>query len=81
MTTAIAVYDSDGCRGRCDANCHDATGKDCDCICGGANHGGGLRAAIENNHKRYGLVGEVELEDGRTLRFPTFEPAEQGALL
>lgn len=25
MTTLLAVYDSDGCVGRCDAKCYDAT--------------------------------------------------------
>lgn len=24
MTTVLAVYNSEGCVGRCDANCHDA---------------------------------------------------------
>jgi hypothetical protein len=39
MTTVLAVYNSEGCVGRCDARCHDATTSDCDCICGGACHG------------------------------------------
>lgn len=45
MTTAIAVYDSDGCVGRCDARCHEATSDACRCICGGALHGAGGAAA------------------------------------
>lgn len=48
MTTLIAVYDSRGCVGRCDARCYDAKEPDCDCICGGANHGRGLAAALRN---------------------------------
>lgn len=57
MATAIAVYNSEGCVGRCDANCHDAASDagTCDCICGGKNHGGGLQKAIDNNHQRFGL--------------------------
>jgi hypothetical protein len=48
MTTAIAVYNSDGCVGRCDARCHYATTADCNCVCGGRLHGTG-RGAIEQN--------------------------------
>ena len=49
MATAIAVYSSDGCEGRCDARCHDATTPDCDCICGGRLHGVGAANAIAEN--------------------------------
>ncbi|PWH18189.1 MAG: hypothetical protein DDG60_00780 [Anaerolineae bacterium] len=48
MTTLIAVYNSEGCMGRCDARCYEAHEPDCDCICGGRNHGAGLQQAIEN---------------------------------
>lgn len=50
MTTLIAVYNSDGCVGRCDAKCYMATGwtTRCTCICGGANHGAGEMRAREN---------------------------------
>lgn len=48
MTTLIAVYTSDGCVGRCDARCYNASGGDCDCICGGVNHGAGFDKALEN---------------------------------
>lgn len=45
----IAVYDSRGCVGRCDATCHAArAGSKCVCICGGRNHGAGLRQALAN---------------------------------
>lgn len=57
MSTVIAVYDSAGvCVGRCDAKCHDAHEPDCDCICGGANHGAGGTRAIANtreHHRRW----------------------------
>lgn len=58
MTTAIAVYNSDGCVGRCDAKCHDATSPDCDCICGGRLHGVGRSQAIAVNTAD--LLGELE---------------------
>lgn len=70
MATVIAVYNSDGCVGRCDANCHDAVSTNCTCICGGANHGKGLRTAIDNNMKRWGIADEVVQDDGTVLRFP-----------
>lgn len=58
MTTVLAVYNSDGCVGRCDANCHDAKSAECDCICGGKNHGKGLEQAVENNKELLGLTEE-----------------------
>jgi transketolase len=58
MTTVLAVYNSEGCVGRCDANCHQARSADCDCICGGKNHGKGLQQAIANNHELIGLTPE-----------------------
>ena len=58
MTTVIAVYNSDGCVGRCDANCHNATSPACDCICRGRNHGAGLQQAIDNNREALGLTPE-----------------------
>ncbi len=33
---------------RCDAKCYNAREPDCDCICGGMNHGVGLQQAQEN---------------------------------
>ena len=48
MTTLIAVYTRSGCIGRCDAKCYNAQSPDCDCICGGFNHGTGLDNASEN---------------------------------
>lgn len=58
MTTTLAVYNSEGCVGRCDAKCHEARGGHCTCICGGKNHGAGLDKAIENNHELIGLTRE-----------------------
>lgn len=48
MSTLIAVYNSEGCGGRCDAKCYNAIHPECDCICGGMNHGKGEDHAIEN---------------------------------
>lgn len=48
MPTLISVHNSNGCVGRCDAKCYNALRPECDCICGGLNHGVGLYEAIEN---------------------------------
>lgn len=52
MTTLIAVYNKSGCVGRCDAKCYDAKNPECDCICGGRNHGAGLQKAIEQTREQ-----------------------------
>lgn len=57
MTTAIAVYTSSGCVGRCDAKCHNAREPECDCICGGRLHGVGSSSAIAVNTAD--LLGEI----------------------
>lgn len=54
MTTLIAVYNSEGCVGRCDARCHQAVTHECDCICGGKNHGVGRRQAMLNTQELAG---------------------------
>lgn len=51
MTTLIAAYNSEGCTGRCDARCYDATEPECNCICGGLNHGKGLQGATDNTQR------------------------------
>lgn len=51
MTTLIAVCGGDGCEGRCDARCYNAREPHCDCVCGGRNHGAGLKQAVENTRQ------------------------------
>ena len=51
MTTLIAVYNSEGCVGRCDARCYNAASAHCDCICGGTNHGAGVSKATDNTRE------------------------------
>lgn len=50
MVTLITYGNSEGTR-RCDARCHDATEPNCECICGGANHGAGLQQALKNTRE------------------------------
>ena len=49
--TLIHVGNSSGNVGRCDAKCYNAQDEHCDCVCGGANHGKGLKKAMENTRK------------------------------
>ncbi|MCA1571075.1 MAG: hypothetical protein LC798_12280 [Chloroflexi bacterium] len=64
MTTLIGVYNSEGCVGRCDARCYDAKHPDCDCICGGKNHGAGLNRAVENTRELASAWIEKARADG-----------------
>jgi len=51
MSCLIYASNSEGCTGKCDANCYNATGAVCGCICGGMNHGVGLKQATDNTAK------------------------------
>ncbi len=48
MSTLMSTGNSSGETGRCDAKCYDAKGPDCNCCCGGRNHGAGYQKAVEN---------------------------------
>jgi hypothetical protein len=58
MATLIAVYNSEGCVGRCDARCYNAIHVRCDCICGGKNHGAGLNQATDNVRRHADIMIE-----------------------
>ena len=51
MTTLIAIWTDGGCAGSCDARCYTAAGEQCECICGGVNHGAGLDRAASNTRE------------------------------
>lgn len=70
VSTLIAVYNSEGCVGRCDAKCYNAAGGSCDCICGGKNHGAGQQQAEANARElgeawveRYALERGIEVSE------------------
>lgn len=65
--TLIEVRNSDGLVGRCDANCYNAQHKHCDCICGGKNHGAGLRQAIQNARE---MAEEAMKKEGVRVMIP-----------
>jgi hypothetical protein len=46
----MSTGNSSGETGRCDAKCYDAKHIDCNCCCGGRNHGVGVNKAIENTN-------------------------------
>lgn len=53
MSTLIESFDYRGRpNGRCDAKCYDAEASECECLCGGENHGKGKETAIENTIRR-----------------------------
>jgi len=66
MATIFAVYNSEGCVGRCDARCHEATQPECKCICGGAFHGVGSKIARED---RKTLTDDEILESAKELNY------------
>jgi len=78
MAMVIAVYNSDGCVGRCDARCHRAKGFDCNCICGGALHGVGTDIAREDHQYISGeeIIAECR-KRGADGRLWTFRAAVQ----
>jgi hypothetical protein len=51
MVTLISYQSSGGDQGRCDAKCYDAEWDECDCICGGRNHGAGKQQALDNTRE------------------------------
>ena len=48
MATLLKVWVDRHLVGVCDRECYNADGGDCDCCCGGVNHGVGLLQATRN---------------------------------
>jgi hypothetical protein len=67
VTTLIAVYDSEGCIGRCDARCYDAAEDECDCVCNGRNHGAGKQQAADNTREMAESWLERARADGQDI--------------
>jgi len=67
--TLVSLYNSEGCVGRCDAKCYNAARPGCTCICGGKNHGVGLRTALDNAREHFRRwLEEAEKAAGEQLR-------------
>lgn len=81
MATLLAVYNSDGCVGRCDAKCYEATHDVCICICGGANHGVGKARAQQNARLMAGgWLRDYAEREGHDVRRLQVELGIQGEL-
>ena len=65
MTTLISCSSSGGDQGRCDAKCYDAHEPDCDCICGGRNHGAGHRPSRTPASWAQGWIEQARERPGR----------------
>ena len=59
MATLIVVSNSDGMVGRCDSRCYEAQSPECDCICGGRNHGLRLERALESTADLVDPTGQL----------------------
>lgn len=78
MSTILQAW-ADGKRlGRCDANCYDAKGETCRCICRGRNHGAGRHLAhvhvrqhtaviLQDLAEQLGPTAEIELRPFKWL--------------
>ena len=53
MPALITVTSTGGKTRQCDAHCYDAKEPVCTCVCGGLNHGAGLKAALDNTQAHY----------------------------
>lgn len=80
MPTLISVHNSDGCVGRCDAKCYDAQSDDCDCICGGKNHGAGLERARANTAELAGAELAAKWAESQGLDARRLQLRAQGEL-
>jgi len=82
VATLIAVTGSRGTR-TCDASCYNAGRPECECVCGGVNHGKGLKRAQANTAKIATNIinrfkGEkVEFGQGELSLFGGALPVEQ----
>jgi len=75
MATLIATYDGEGkCTGRCDANCYNAKGGHCDCLCGGANHGVGVNQAVQNTRDLANTI--LQRTDAKAIEIVMYRPVD-----
>jgi hypothetical protein len=72
VTTLIAVYNSEGCQGRCDAKCYAAREPECECICGGRNHGADPDQAVCNTRELAQGWSSKPAPPARTSRTPSW---------
>jgi hypothetical protein len=84
--TTMTWGNSEGTKGRCDAECHMAKCQDCRCLCGGRYHGkgegDGLREAMEQYEAEIvESANKRAAAEGLTVKFkPIVEVFGQGEL-
>jgi len=61
---------------RCDARCYNAKGPDCECCCGGINHGVGLKQARGNAARIAETLVEVAADVERLVDRVRVEPVQ-----
>jgi len=66
MPALISVSCSEGVR-TCDAKCYLATGLECDCVCGGRNHGVGWARARQNTVEMAEQIAAELAGEGRIV--------------
>lgn len=64
----ITKTDSSGHVRHCDEKCYNAHEPECDCVCGGINHGIGLARAIANVEIMRQSIPANELEETESVR-------------
>jgi hypothetical protein len=70
MATLITYQSSGRPTRRCDANCHNATGDTCHCICGGHFHGAARRGELQQkieDAQRDLLTDHIPRAEGDTI--------------
>jgi hypothetical protein len=62
--TLIEIRRADGTLvGRCDARCYNAITPECECCCGGKNHGRGVeRAVAQTREQAFNLIPVLEMD-------------------
>jgi hypothetical protein len=62
--TLIEIRRADGTLvGRCDARCYNATTPECECCCGGKNHGRGVeRAVAQTREQAFTMIPVLEMD-------------------
>lgn len=63
---------------RCDARCYGASGPDCDCCCGGSNHGKGFARALSLTRARPPVAGLKKTAASAQLSLPWGESDDSG---
>jgi hypothetical protein len=78
MATVMSWHNSEGCKGRCDAKCHNAKCKSCNCMCGGRYHGANRVGDLRERIVQYGeeilaAAKQRAADEGKELKAKTVQ--------